>query len=142
MISLFTVYQIDSAQFDERFLQVHENPAMRPNALLPADISASFDSLTKALCMYLQVIADGDHRRKLVKNIGGAHCLSRPIAFPSLHRVPLYVGNQIKLNQICVYWVFVEKIVTEIIVADTDTIRHVGRDGALVEAITLNRRVV
>src|SRR6218665_183060 len=25
---------IDSAQFDERFL-VHENPAMRPNALLP-----------------------------------------------------------------------------------------------------------
>ena len=47
---LSTVYHVDSAQFDERFV-VHENPAMRPNALLPADISdTSFDTLTEALC--------------------------------------------------------------------------------------------
>ena len=46
---LSTVYHVDSAQFDERFL-VHKNPAMRPNALLPADISdTSFESLTEAL---------------------------------------------------------------------------------------------
>jgi len=38
------------------------------------------------------------HRRKLVKNIGGAHCLPPPIAFPSRPRVLLYVANLIKSN--------------------------------------------
>ena len=41
---------------------MHENSAMRPNALLPADISDTFfDTLTEALCMLqVPVIADGD----------------------------------------------------------------------------------
>ena len=38
------------------------------------------------------------HRRKLVKNIGEAHCLPPPIAFPSRPRVLLYAANLIKSN--------------------------------------------
>ena len=38
------------------------------------------------------------HRRKLVKNIGGAHCLPPPIAFLSRPRVLLYAANLFKSN--------------------------------------------
>ena len=38
------------------------------------------------------------HRRKLVKNIGGAHCLAPSIAFPFCPRVLLYAANLIKSN--------------------------------------------